>query len=81
MISSLTFENKNTYFYFSQLGEMSERNRGYPLVNTRPDNDQDVEVRCGYGKCRPKILGSCNNPKIMLAIMSFYVFAQGFYIS
>ena len=58
---------------------MAGRNQKYTVANTTPDNEQDVEVRCGYGTCRPKVLGNCNNSKIMLVVMSIYVFAQGLY--
>ena len=80
-ISSLTLENKNILLDLLLLGEMTGRNQMYTVENTMPDIDEDVEVRCGYGKCRPKLFGICNNSRIMLTVMSFYVFAQGLFIS
>lgn len=40
-----------------------------------------VEVRCGYGNCRPKVLQKVNNSKALLFVMSFYVFVQGFIVN
>ncbi|KAL4228990.1 Solute carrier organic anion transporter [Mactra antiquata] len=51
-------------------------------ANDTDSNDSvSVEVRCGYGNCRPKSLQKFNNPRMMLFIMSTYVFIQGFIVN
>lgn len=45
------------------------------------DGQDTVEVRCGYGNCRPSFLQKFNNSKLMLVVMCFYVFVQGFIVN
>ena len=40
-------------------------------------DEPEVDVRCGYGSCKPEALQKLNNSKMMIIIMSFYVAAQG----
>lgn len=41
------------------------------------EEEEEPEVRCGLGKCRPTFLQTCNNSKMLLFIMSLVVFTQG----
>ena len=48
---------------------------------TSVDDDSDVDVRCGYGKCKLDCLQVFNNPKFMLFVLCFLVAAQGLCLS
>lgn len=42
---------------------------------------EDPEVRCGFGPYKPDVLQRFNNPKCLLAFLSFFAFIQGFVVN
>ncbi|XP_060072652.1 solute carrier organic anion transporter family member 4C1-like [Ylistrum balloti] len=42
---------------------------------------EDPEVRCGFGPYKPDVLQKFNNPKCLLAFLSFFAFIQGFVVN
>ena len=39
--------------------------------------DNDLDVKCGYGKCKPSFLQRLNNPRFMLFTLCFVAISQG----
>ncbi|XP_033727827.1 solute carrier organic anion transporter family member 4C1-like isoform X2 [Pecten maximus] len=42
---------------------------------------EDPDVRCGFGPYKPDVLQRFNNPKCLLAFLSFFAFIQGFVVN
>ena len=39
--------------------------------------DDDVDLRCGIGSCKPRCLQAFNNPKVVLIWLCWFAFLQG----
>jgi organic anion transporter 4A/organic anion transporter 4C len=52
-----------------------------PLRNSSPavveEEAHAEDLRCGFGSCKPACLQVFNNPKFLLAWLSWYAFVQG----
>ncbi|WAR05948.1 SO4A1-like protein [Mya arenaria] len=59
---------------------LSEEKGKHTGVSTIVDA-QNLDVKCGFGRCRPGFLQYFNNAKIMLTVMCFVVFTQGFVVN
>ncbi|KAL3892414.1 hypothetical protein ACJMK2_004624 [Sinanodonta woodiana] len=44
-------------------------------------SDHELDVRCGYGTCKPKWLQKFNNPQIMLSLLCAFSLVQSFVVS
>lgn len=42
---------------------------------------EEQEIRCGFGRYKPDALQKFNNPKCLLACLSFFAFIQGFVVN
>ncbi|KAK3598167.1 hypothetical protein CHS0354_008841 [Potamilus streckersoni] len=52
-------------------------NNGKPVK----DSESELDVRCGYGKCKPKWLQKLNNPQMLLSLLCIFAFVQAFVVS
>ena len=50
------------------------------IVSASPDTGtEDLDLRCGYGSCKPTCLQKCNNSYCLLATICWFVFVQSEY--
>lgn len=61
---------------------MTTRNGTTYKVNNLDDTgtgnkDDEYDVRCGYGSCKPNGLQKCNNPKLLLVLLCIFALGQG----
>ncbi|KAK3598170.1 hypothetical protein CHS0354_008845 [Potamilus streckersoni] len=49
--------------------------------NRVTDKESDLDVRCGYGNCKPGWLQKLNQPKILLALLCIFTALQGFVVN
>ncbi|KAL3892415.1 hypothetical protein ACJMK2_004625 [Sinanodonta woodiana] len=53
----------------------------YKVGKPVTDLESEVDVRCGYGQCKPRWLQKLNNPKVLLFLLCSFTLVQAFVIN